>query len=104
MGMKNSTQKLSPDLEWLFPEYVFEQMGLESHQNIIIERILEKGSWEQVRWLFNVYGKDAVTQWVRKHGFRLLSKRSFALWKLTLDIRDFEAPEWARLAKAEDPW
>jgi hypothetical protein len=34
----------------------------------------------------------------------LLSKRSFALWKLTLDIGEFEAPEWARKAKLEDSW
>lgn len=102
--MAKTDHQLSSDLEWMFPEYDFEEMGLEIHQAVIIERILEKGNWAQVRWLFNVYGKDAVTQWVRKHGFRLLSKRSFALWKLTLDIKDFEAPEWARLAKAEDAW
>jgi hypothetical protein len=102
--MAEMVHPLSPDLEWLFPEYDFEAMGFESHQNIIIERILEKGNWDQARWLFNVYGKETVSQWVRKHGFRLLSKRSFALWKLTLDIGEFEAPEWAREAKLEDSW
>jgi len=96
--------KLPPDLEWLFPEYDFNRMGLQSHQGVIIERVLEKGSWEQVRWLFIVYGKETVTQWVQKHGYRLLSKRSFALWKLALDIKDFNAPEWAIKAKAEDVW
>jgi hypothetical protein len=102
--MLETNHKLSPDLEWLFPEYDFREMGLESHRSVIIERLLERGSWDQVRWLFNAYGKETVAEWVRKHGFRLLSKRSFALWKLTLDIGDFEAPEWARLAKAEDAW
>jgi hypothetical protein len=96
--------KLPPDLEWLFPEYDFAEVGLISHRSVIIERILEKGSWNQVRWLFKAYGAEAVTRWVRKHGFRSLSKRSFALWKLALDIKDFEAPEWAILARLEDPW
>jgi len=96
--------KLPPDLEWLFPEYDFAEMGLSSHQGIIIERVLEKGSWEQVHWLFKTYGEEKVADWVRKHGFRLLSKRSFALWKLALDIKEIEAPEWVILAKVEDPW
>jgi hypothetical protein len=41
---------------------------------------------------------------VRSHGFRLLSKRSFALWRLALDVKDFIAPEWAIQAKLEDKW
>lgn len=97
-------KKLPGSLEWLFPEYDFNQMSLQSHQGVIIERVLEKGNWEQVRWLFKAFGEEAVAEWVRKHGFRLLSKRSFALWKLALDIKDFNAPEWAITVKTEDSW
>ena len=96
--------KLPTDLEWLFPEYDFAEVELKSHQGIIIERVLEKGTWGQVRWLFKTYGEETVANWVREHGFRSLSKRSFALWKLTLDIKDFNAPEWAIAVKAEDSW
>lgn len=46
----------------------------------------------------HVWG-TAVAQWVQKHGFRLLSKRSFALWRLALDIEQYEAPDWAIAAK-----
>jgi hypothetical protein len=70
---------------------------------VIIERILERGSWTQLRWLFAIYGEDYVADWVRQHGFRLLSKRSFALWRLALDITDYVAPDWAVAAKEMDP-
>ena len=102
--MMETKPKLSPDLEWLFPEYDFAEMRLSSHQGVVIERVLEKGSWEQVRWLFTTYGEETVTEWVRKHGFRLLSKRSFALWTLALDVKEIEVPEWVIQAKVEDPW
>jgi hypothetical protein len=92
------------DLEWLFPEYDFTEIGLSSHQGVILERVLEKGSWEQVRWLFKTYNEEKVADWVRKHGYRMLSKRSFALWKLALDIKEIEVPEWIIQAKVEDPW
>ena len=92
------------DSAWLFPEYDFELMNLETYQGVIIERILERGSWEQTRWLFNTYGEKLVAEWVRKHGFRLLSKRSFALWRISLGIEDFFAPTWVNEAKEMEPW
>lgn len=95
---------LPMDSAWLFPEYDFDSMNLEAYQGVIIERILERGSWEQIRWLFNTYGEKLVADWVRKHGYRLLSKRSFALWRLSLDIDDFFVPPWAIVAKDMEPW
>ena len=89
---------------WLFPEYEFESVGLESHSGVIMERLLDRGTWDQVRWLFAAYGEERVATWVQKHGFRLLSKRSFALWRLALDITDFHAPEWAIEAREMEPW
>lgn len=91
-------------IAWLFPEYDFAEMDPESHASVIIERILERGRWEEVRWLFAYYGQARIAEWVRQHGFRLLSKRSFALWRLVLGITDYRAPEWARAAKAMEPW
>jgi hypothetical protein len=89
---------------WLFPEYEFESIGLEGHSGVIMERLLDRGTWDQVRWLFATYGEDRVASWVQRHGFRLLSKRSFALWRLALDITDFHAPKWAIEARDMEPW
>ena len=95
---------LPTDSAWLFPEYEYESLSLERHSGVIIERMLERGSWEQVRWLFRTYGEERVAEWLRLHGFRLLSKRSFALWRLTLGINDYVAPEWAREARRMETW
>jgi hypothetical protein len=95
---------LPADAGWLFPEYDFDTMGVESHRSVVVERILERGSWGQLRWLFATYGEASVAEWVRRHGFRLLSKRSFALWRLALGVEDYVAPEWAIEAKRMEPW
>lgn len=99
-----AVNRLLSDSAWLFPEYEFEAMNLEDHKGVIIERILERGNWDEVRWLFKVYGETHVAKWVRNHGFRLLSKRSFALWRLTLRINDYTAPAWAITAKEMGQW
>ena len=99
----SAAHRLPPDSDWLFPEYDFETMDLERHNGVIIERVLERGTWEQTRWLFATYGEARVAAWVRQHGFRLLSGRSFALWRLALGIADYTAPAWAVEARRMDP-
>jgi hypothetical protein len=95
---------LPADTAWLFPEYDFSSINLQDHKGVIIERVLDRGSWEQVRWLFAAYGEQEIAEWVRRHGFRLLSKRSFALWRLALEIKDYVAPEWALEARKAETW
>ncbi len=85
---------------WLFPEYRFETMDAETHAGVIIERILERGTWAELRWLFDCYGEQRIADWVRRRGFRLLSPRSFALWRLVLGVSEYVAPNWAVEAKA----
>jgi hypothetical protein len=89
---------------WLFPDYDFDMMDIECHKSVIIERVLERGTWEQLRWLFVTYGEASVAEWVWRHGFRLLSSRSFALRRLALGVTDHVAPEWAVEAKRMEPW
>ncbi len=96
--------RLPADAAWLFPEYDAQSITLEHHRGVIIERMLERGTWEQLRWLFATYGEDEVAAWVQQHGFRLLTKRSFALWRLALDVTDYKAPAWAVEAKAMQAW
>ena len=89
---------------WLFPEYDFASMEPEQYVGVIIERVLERGSWSELRWLFAHYGEPRVAAWVRQHGFRLLTKRSFALWRLVLGVQDYVAPAWAVAAKEMEVW
>ena len=50
---------------WLFPEYDFAAIEPEGYADVIIERILERGAWNELRWLFARYGELRVREWVR---------------------------------------
>lgn len=85
---------------WLFPEYAFDKMDDEGYANVIIERILERGSWAELRWLFDRYRQRRVTAWLRQHGFRRLSPRSFDYWRWVLGVKRFKTPPWGAEAKS----
>ena len=86
---------------WLFPEYNFATMDVRKHRYVIMERILERGDWNEVNWLFEQYHTRGVRAWIRRWGFRALSRQSFALWKLVLHIRPFDATAWALDGQAD---
>lgn len=96
MPIKLAPNGLPETSDWLFPEYDFEKMRPRKHISTIVERILERGTWEEINWLFDHYGERQVKQWIRQQGYRALSRKSFALWRLVLGIRRYRAPTWAK--------
>lgn len=88
---------------WLFPEYDFANVNPRRDRDVIMERILERGTWSEVNWLFDYYGERDVRDWVRQRGYRALTRRSFALWRLMLNIRRFRLPPWGASDKM-GPW
>lgn len=88
-----ANNRLPADAAWLLPAYDFDTMDPQHHRSAIIERVLERGTWEQLRWLFVTYGEASVAEWVRRHGFRLFYRRSLALWRLALGATEHVAAE-----------
>lgn len=69
-----------------FQEYSFPKLNADTHATLIIERLLAYGNREEVRWLFDYYGKSRILEWLREDGQRLLPGRRYLLWCVLLDI------------------
>ncbi len=63
---------------------------------MIIERTLEFGTIKELRWLFTTYTKAEIAEFVKKHGYRKLSPKSFTFWKHLLKIGKHHKPPWLR--------
>lgn len=70
-----------------FQEYDLDALELERDANLVIQRTLEHGTWDEVRWLFGVYGRGRICTFVRERGERLLSPVTFSYWRKLLGIR-----------------
>jgi hypothetical protein len=94
METLTSATDLPPSSAWLFPEYIFDRMNTRDYANVIIERILDRGSWDQIRWLLESYGRPTIGEWVKLHGYRRLNKRAFHYWCWMLGITEYRKPPW----------
>jgi Family of unknown function (DUF6922) len=69
-----------------FQEYDVIALDFTRDANLIIQRTLEFGTWEEVRWLFTVYGSKPIRAFVKQYGERWLRPVSFQYWRKLLRI------------------
>lgn len=100
IGTSPLANGLPADSQWLFPEYDFASMSPKRFAPVIMERVLERGSAAQIRWLLGHYGQRVVAAWVRQYGYRRLSRKVFEYWRWVFGIRRFHKPPWERAAGA----
>jgi len=94
------TAEIPASTRWLFPEYNFDRMNAEEFFPVIVERILNRGSWAEIRWLLDRYEKDRIAAWVQRHGYRRLDKRALHYWCWMLGIREVHKPPWETESQA----
>jgi hypothetical protein len=80
-------QAIPRGLRPFFQEYDVDQLDLQRHANLIIQRTLDFGNWEEIRWLFKFYGAERVRIFLRLYGDRFLRPVSFYYWRKLLRVR-----------------
>ncbi len=73
-----------------FQEYNPDQLNLAEQADLIIQRTLEFGDWEDLRWLFQMYGSKRIRAFLRQRGERWLRPPVFNYWRKLLRIRKWE--------------
>ena len=80
-------EEIPPGLRPHFQEYDVMTLDLINDANLIIQRTLEFGSWEENRWLFAIYGAKHICTFLRRYGERWLRPVVFNYWRKLLRIR-----------------
>lgn len=68
----------------LFWEVDWDRLCIRGHERYIIERVLEYGDDQAIRWLLCVFDLHAIADVVRRS--RKISRNTATLWALVLDI------------------
>ena len=67
-----------------FQEYDIAQLDVTRDANLIIQRVLEFGTWDEIRWLFEIYRGNRIRLFLREHGERGLKPITFNYWRKLL--------------------
>lgn len=68
----------------LFWDTNFDRLRVPGHERYIVERVLEYGDDEAIRWLWRTFGPATIADTVRQS--RAISPNTANLWALLLDI------------------
>jgi hypothetical protein len=74
-----------------FQEYDLESLDLEQDSDLIIQRTLQFGTWEETRWLFQLYGVDRIRAFLSQRGERLLPPTVFNYWRKLLKVKQWRS-------------
>ena len=88
--------------EFLFPlfwEYDPETIDIVKHAGLIMDRIMERGSWASMLWLQRTYSKDQLVSFLEKRGNRILSSRELNYWALMGGIPPEKRQKWLEEAR-----
>jgi len=83
----SSSSKIPVGLKPYFQEYDIARLDLVRDADLIIQRTLEFGTWDEIRWLFETYRSKRIRLFLREHGERWLKPVTFNYWRKLLDVR-----------------
>ena len=84
-------------LKPFFQEYDLKELHLRRHADLIIQRTLEFGNWDEIRWLFQAYGRIRIRRFIREHGERWLSPVTFNYWRKLLGVHKWDSVPFERV-------
>ena len=79
--------QIPPSSAPFFQEYTFDKLDPVIHRDLIIERLLAYGNREEIRWLYQTYGRDQLYAWVNENGARLLPRLRYNLWCVLFNLQ-----------------
>lgn len=83
-------------LKTYFQEYNLDDLLLQRDADLIIQRILEFGNWDEIRWLFGTYPRERIQRFLRERGDRWLKPVTFNYWRKLLGVRSWRKAPFGR--------
>ena len=80
--MPSIPQSLAP----FFQEYDIACLNPQKDFFTIIERTLQFGNREELRWLFTIYSRQQISEWVKSFGKDRLQQPHLTFWQIMLEI------------------
>lgn len=90
-----SSPQIPIGLKPYFQEYDLARLNITRDANLIIQRVLEFGTWDEIRWLFETYHSKRIRLFLSEHGERWLKPVTFNSWRKLLGVSKWKKAPFA---------
>ena len=66
----------------------------EKWQSAIIERVMQRGCWEDMRWLLQAYDPERLRAFLERRGRRTLAPRELRFWATICGLPKDQQDTW----------
>jgi len=100
-GNRDRRASLPVSMAFLFPEYDLRSLQPDRDADLVLSRILERGTSRDIQWALRHYSLARRRLFLKTQGPRLLSARAFHFWTwLWNGERPVNGPAWRNLGRA----
>jgi len=85
--MPNIKSKIPKKMQWLFWSYNIDDLDLKRDKDYIITQVLNYGTWEDLKWLFEIYSEREIKNLVNNPGRGLWFRDVLNFWTLMLNLK-----------------
>lgn len=71
-------------------------------ERIVIERVMARGGWAEMRWLVRTFDRNALASYLRARGRRALAPRELRFWCTVSGVEAAEAGVWVQAARERE--
>jgi hypothetical protein len=90
-----------PSVRTLLWEYSKEEVAAdEAWESVIIERVMQHGCWDDMRWLLQSFDRNRLRSFLERRGRRVLAPRELRFWARICEVPDIEQDSWVRESRA----
>jgi len=103
-GSPREPRRVPPELGSLFWDCDLRTLDVERHREQILERVLQDGDLEAVRWALATYGDEVVRAFVLDAGSRRLTPKILTFWWSYYDLGEPSCTTTSSLIASERGW
>ena len=93
---------LPPSLHTFFWEYDPATLDTRKYATFVMERLMERGSWEAMQWLLAAFSGAERYTYLQTRGRKKLSPKALNYWAIMSDVPELERRQWVADARARD--
>lgn len=93
--------QLPQSIASLFWDHPAGAVALALHRDFVVERVLARGSWDDICWLRREVGDDALRHAIAVGRGRSLSRPQLRFWELVLELPQDDVEHWLSLPARE---